>query len=321
MIKDILKEKEPIAYTILKNTLVSGKLAHSYLFSGELNNIKIEAAYLLAQSIIENKNDFACEECNTCKRIRNNEYFDVIFIDGYESSIKNEMVEKVLDEFSKTALEASGKKVYIISNVNNASNKALNSLLKFMEEPTNDNTYSVFITDRKEELLPTIISRCLEVPFVTRDFSHIYKEYEDLGYSYIDAKLLTNTFHMFIDNINEEKDLFFEAKDLVYETIDNLDNKEYIPVIYSNNIYANYKNEDLKKITNYYLDIMINMLEDCIGNNYSDDEEYNDRLDILNRNNYLKLLEIFEDAKDKLLISVERKLLFDGIAFSIISYI
>ena len=26
--------------------------------------------------------------------------------------------------------------------------------------------------------------------------------------------------------------------------------------------------------TNYYLDIMINMLEDCIGNNYSDDEEY-----------------------------------------------
>ena len=321
MIKDKLKESEKIAYTILKNTLESGRLAHSYLFSGELNNLKIEVAYLLAQSIIEGKNDFACEECNTCKRIRNNEYFDVIYIDGYEGLIKNEMIEHIMDEFSKTALEASGKKVYIIANVNNASNKALNAILKFMEEPGNDNTYSIFITDRKEELLPTIVSRCLEIPFITRDFSHIYQEYENLGYSEVDSRLLTNSFHMFIDNIEEEKELFFNAKQLVYETIDNLDNKDYIPLLYYQDIYNEYKNEDLKIITNYYLDIFIYMIEDCISAYIGDDDEYNEKLMIIKNNNYLKLLEILEEAKDKLLINVERKLLFDGIAFSIISYI
>ena len=321
MIKDKLKESEKIAYTILKNTLESGRLAHSYLFSGELNNLKIETAYLLAQSIIEGKNDFACEECNTCKRIRNNEYFDVIYIDGYEGLIKNEMIEHIMDEFSKTALEASGKKVYIIANVNNASNKALNAILKFMEEPGNDNTYSIFITDRKEELLPTIVSRCLEIPFITRDFSHIYQEYENLGYSEVDSRLLTNSFHMFIDNIEEEKELFFNAKQLVYETIDNLDNKDYIPLLYYQDIYNEYKNEDLKVITNYYLDIFIYMIEDCISAYIGDDDEYNEKLMIIKNNNYLKLLEILEEAKDKLLINVERKLLFDGIAFSIISYI
>ena len=321
MIKDKLKESEKIAYTILKNTLESGRLAHSYLFSGELNNLKIETAYLLAQSIIEGKNDFACEECNTCKRIRNNEYFDVIYIDGYEGLIKNEMIEHIMDEFSKTALEASGKKVYIIANVNNASNKALNAILKFMEEPGNDNTYSIFISDRKEELLPTIVSRCLEIPFITRDFSHIYQEYENLGYSEVDSRLLTNSFHMFIDNIEEEKELFFNAKQLVYETIDNLDNKDYIPLLYYQDIYNEYKNEDLKIITNYYLDIFIYMIEDCISAYIGDDDEYNEKLMIIKNNNYLKLLEILEEAKDKLLINVERKLLFDGIAFSIISYI
>lgn len=320
MIKELLKEKEPIAYTILKNTLESGKLAHSYLFSGELNNLKIDAAYLLAQSIIENNNSFACEECETCQRIKNNEYFDVIYIDGYESSIKNEMVERIMDEFSKTALEKSGKKIYIISNVNNASNKALNSLLKFMEEPSNDNTYSIIITDRKEDLLPTIVSRCLEIPFMTRDFSHIVKQYEELGFSNLESNLLTNSFHMLINNISEERELFFNALELVYETIDSLDNKEYIPILYSQNIYNDYRNDDLKKITAYYLDIMIYMIEDCFSNKNKDDEEYNEKINILKNNNPIKLLEIFEEAKDKLLMNVERKLLFDSIAFSIISY-
>ena len=73
MIKKQLQEKEPIAYRTLLNGLKNNKVAHSYLFSGEYSPLKIDAAYLLAQSIIENNNDFACEVCNTCKRIRNNE--------------------------------------------------------------------------------------------------------------------------------------------------------------------------------------------------------------------------------------------------------
>ena len=68
MIKNILKSKEPVVYTSLYNDLKNDKVSHSYLFVGEYNPLKLEAAYLLAQSIIEGKNDFACEECSANKR-------------------------------------------------------------------------------------------------------------------------------------------------------------------------------------------------------------------------------------------------------------
>ena len=187
MIKEQLKDSEPIAYRSLLNALQNSKVAHSYLFSGEYNPLKIEAAYLLAESIIEGKNDFACETCDTCKRIRANKYFDVIFVDGYERSIRKDDVENILDEFSRTSLETSGKKVYILANINNTSTKVLNMILKFMEEPSSSNTFGIFITDRKDDLLPTIVSRCQEVPFLTRDFSFLIEKYVDRGFDPTDA--------------------------------------------------------------------------------------------------------------------------------------
>ena len=66
---------------------------------------------------------------------------------------------------------------------------------------------------------------------------------------------------------------------------------------------------------------MIKMIEDSIGNNYLDDEEYNNYLDIISKHNPIKLLEIYENGKDKTNINAERKLLFDAICYEIISYI
>ena len=78
---------------------------------------------------------------------------------------------------------------------------------------------------------------------------------------------------------------------------------------------------DFKKCADYYLNIMIKMLEDAIENKTIEDEDYNKQLNILRKYDIGKLLEIFEDASDKTLVNAERKLLFDSIAFEIISYI
>ena len=180
MVIDDLKQNEPIAYRSLSNAFKNNKIAHSYLLTGEYNPLKIETAYLIAQSIVEGKNDFACETCDTCKRIRKNEYFDVIYVDGYSELIKKDDIENIMDEFSRTSLESSGKKVYILANINNATTKVLNMILKFMEEPSNSNTYGIFITDKKEDLLPTVVSRCQEIPFLTRDFSFLIDKYLDI---------------------------------------------------------------------------------------------------------------------------------------------
>ena len=321
MIKDLLKEKEPIAYRILKNALMNNRVAHSYLFTGEINPLKKEAAFLMAQSIIEDKNDFACEECETCQRIKNNTYFDLIYVDGNTSLIKNEDIENIRSEFYKTALEASGKKIYIIDNINNASTKALNTLLKILEEPSSKDSYAIFITNKKEDLLSTIVSRCLEVPFLTRDFSELINEYINHDIEYIDAYLLTNIHHEFNEDILNNFDIYSQAKQAIFTTIQNLNNKEYIPVMFSQEIYNNYKGDDLKLFSDYYIDIMTTIIQDSFSSKIIDDDLYQECLEILNNYDKAKLFEIFQEAKDKLLYNPERKLLFDSIAFAIISYI
>ena len=315
MIKEILKEKETVAYLSLRNDLKNHHLAHSYLLYGELNPLKKDAAFLLAQSIIEGKDDFACEECNTCKRIMNNEYFDVFYIDGHASLIKKDQIEYLMKELSKTALEEANKKVYIIDNINNATSKVLNMILKFMEEPHGQDIYGIFISDNIDTLLETIVSRCQKIPFMTRDFSFLIKEYENRDFDYIDAYLISNIKHELLDiNI----DNYNLGKEFVYKTIDNLNNIKYIPILYSREFFNIIPKEAVKEVTDYYLDIFIQILEDALNDRKTDDEEYDSYIDLLKQNDISKLLNIFLDAKNKTNIPVNRGLLFDQIAAKII---
>ena len=322
MIIDELRQSEPIAYKSLSNAFKSNKIAHSYLLTGEYNPLKIETAYLIAQSIIEGKNDFACETCDTCKRIRKNEYFDVIFVDGYKQIIKKEDIENIMDEFNRTSLESAGKKVYILANINNATTKVLNMILKFMEEPSNCNTYGIFISDNKDDLLATIVSRCQEIPFLTRDFSFLIDKYVAAGFDEVDAYLLANILHKFDSEFDLNDDYYINGKEYVYKTIEALSNKTYIPVMFYKDFYTLFKDRDEFKIcVDYYLSIMIKMIEDAIANKQLVDSDYNKHLQILKNYNLTKLLQIFEEASDKTLLNAERKLLFDSIAQQIISYI
>lgn len=230
MIKNILKDKEPVVYTSLYNDLKNDRVSHSYLFTGEYNPLKLDTAYLLAQSIIEGKNDFACEECSTCKRIKNGDYIDFRYIDGYDRPIKTEEMEKLMSDFKTTALEEANKKVYIVSNINNSNKKVLNMILKFIEEPIN-NTYAIFISDNESTLLPTIVSRCQKIRFKQRDFSYIADEYKKNGFSEEDAYILSCIKHSIDQDVVEDNTVYNNAKNISYELIDNLNNRDYIPVL------------------------------------------------------------------------------------------
>ena len=323
MIKDELKASEPVAYTSLLNALKHDKVAHSYLFSGEYNPLKIETAYLLAQSIIEGNNDFADETSNISRRIRNNEYFDVIFVDGYSKTIKKEEIDYILQEFSKTSLESSGKKVYILANINNSSTKVLNMILKFMEEPSNENTYGIFISDKKEDLLPTIVSRCQEIPFLTRDFSFLISDYLAAGFDDVDAYLLAKILHRFDKEFDLNDPYYLTAKEYVYRTIELIDeDKDYIPVMFYKEFYTAFKERDeFRKCVDYYLQIMLIMIEDSLYHSDVNDDGYKALISIISDHSPEKLFEIFQGASDKTLMNAERKLLFDAIAYEIISYI
>ena len=318
MVKTTLQNKEPIAYQCLHNDLVNNKVSHSYLFVGEYSPLKIDAAFLLAQSIIEGNNDYACEECTTCKRVKDLSYTDFRFIDGYDHSIKKEEIEEMMQAFSTTALEKANKKVYIIANINNSNSKVLNMILKFIEEPIN-NTYGIFICDNESALLQTIVSRCQKIRFKTRDFSFIQNDYIEQGFSDDDAYLLSCINHRFDSNLIDNQEIFNKAKDCAFDLIDNLNNKEFIPVLISSEFPSSLsKKEYVKDSVYYFIEIMLQMIEDAISNNSIENDTYNLKIGALNKNHPEELLKIFVDAKNKCRIAINRQLLLDKIAYEII---
>ena len=118
-------------------------------------------------------------------------------------------------------------------------------------------------------------------------------------------------------DLNDEA--YLNAKEYVFKTIDNLDNFKYIPVLYSLEFYSCVSKDLFKKCSDYYLDIMILMIEDALSFKNIGDHEYDDCLTMINKHNPSKLLEIFLKAKERSNYPVNRQLLFDQIAFSIIS--
>ncbi len=191
--KDRLKKEQPIVYQTLKNCLKQNRLSHALLFSGPKGTPKLQTALFLAQSLVcEKHQGFACEECDSCRRVAQATYADVIMLDGSQKSIKKEDILNVQHEFNKTALEADGHKIYILNRAENATPEALNSLLKFLEEPSGESTIAILVVEEMDRLLPTIISRCQILPFRPLDQESCCQKAQQQGVSEEDSFLLSH---------------------------------------------------------------------------------------------------------------------------------
>ena len=123
-------------------------LSHAYLFSG----IKGVGKYTLAREI--------------AVRLLNTENIeahpDVLFIEPYNESISIDTIRSVKRFFSLTPV---GKyKIAIVNDAHQLTREASNAFLKVMEEPQG-RSLIILITDLPEMLLPTIISRTINLKF------------------------------------------------------------------------------------------------------------------------------------------------------------
>lgn len=149
----------------LQNALVTGRVAHAYLFSGPRGVGKTTAARLLAMSLscqAENMAERPCGQCQSCLEIQNGQAVDVIEVDGASNRGINEIRD--LRETVKY-LPAKGRyKVYIIDEVHALTKDAFNALLKTLEEPP-PHVVFIFATTETHKVLPTILSRCQRYDF------------------------------------------------------------------------------------------------------------------------------------------------------------
>lgn len=92
-------------------------------------------------------------------KIKQQKYQDLITIHGDTHMIDKQSITNLIEQFSYGAIEKWGIKLFIIHHIENGNKQALNSLLKFLEEPPT-NTFGILTTTSLPKVLPTIVSRC-----------------------------------------------------------------------------------------------------------------------------------------------------------------
>ena len=261
-----LSKEQPIVYQILKNGLLNNKVAHAYLFIGAKGTPKLETAYLLAKSILcEDGDGFACGNCSICHRIEQQNYTDLIVLDGSETSIKKEQILKLQEQFNKTGLETYGKKIYILNDVENTSPEALNSLLKFLEEPTGDQIYAILITSKVDRLLDTIISRCQNITFRPIDEETCAQESIAVGVEQEDAYILSKLVKDPV-KINEITldETYHKTKTYFFEIMEAFINDGYEATFTAQRIIKDDKKFE-KEQMQLIIDIMIVFFKECLS--------------------------------------------------------
>jgi DNA polymerase-3 subunit gamma/tau len=148
----------------LRTALVSGKLAHAYLFSGPRGSGKTSAAKILARCI-------DCElgptpepdnTCANCRAILAGSALDVLEIDAASNRGIDEI--RALRESVKFAPASMRMKVFIIDEAHMLTREGANAFLKTLEEPP-PHVCFILATTAPEALPPTILSRCQRYAF------------------------------------------------------------------------------------------------------------------------------------------------------------
>ena len=148
----------------LKRQIVSGHVAHAYLFCGSRGTGKTTTAKVLSRAIncMNTLNGEPCGVCEACIQLKNENNMDVLEIDA----ASNNGVDEVRALRDRIAYPPTiGKyKVYIIDEVHMLSTSAFNALLKTLEEPP---AHAVFIlaTTEPQKLPATVLSRCQRYDF------------------------------------------------------------------------------------------------------------------------------------------------------------
>lgn len=176
---------------ILAKAIEQERIPNGYLFIGPEGTGKEALAIDFAKALFcTGMFEKPCNTCSACRRVKEFNHPDFVYIVPKPKSAKTEDVRKIYDSlveepYARKTLWAAPtigideirelrktvsikptehKKLIVIAEADKLTQEAANSLLKLLEEPP-DSTHFVLTTAKPNTLLPTIISRCQEVKF------------------------------------------------------------------------------------------------------------------------------------------------------------
>ena len=177
------------AIRFLHRALMTGRVAHAYLFTGPAGVGKRAAALAFAQALNceqvlssefrvpglkpgtwnpePGTRDLAphdgCGNCRVCRNIANGRHPDVQVIEPDGATVKIEQIRALEADAVLAPYEAKWK-VFILDKAERMTEQAANAILKTLEEPSSGTVF-ILLTSAVSALLPTIVSRCQTVTF------------------------------------------------------------------------------------------------------------------------------------------------------------
>lgn len=157
----------------LKNAILTGKLAHAYLFCGPRGVGKTTCARIFAKSIncehLTPEGE-ACNDCESCRAFNEQRSYNIHELDAASNNSVDD-IRELIDQV-RIPPQIGRYKVFIIDEVHMLSTAAFNAFLKTLEEPPR---HAIFIlaTTERHKVLPTILSRCQIYDFTRIELSDI----------------------------------------------------------------------------------------------------------------------------------------------------
>lgn len=315
-----IAEIQPLATTILTNSLEKGRISHAYLLQGERGTGKERIALVMAMSLFcENKQGIEpCNTCNNCKRILSGNHPDVHWIEPEGLSISKEQVRHLQKEFAFSGME-SNQKVYVIKHADRMTVNAANSLLKFLEEPSKQTT-AMMLTENSGSILPTIRSRCQVIDLKPLNPLQFQKQLISEGMKEQDALLMSALTNNLDDAFQlSEDEWFVEARTLVLQLIEMLTTRPENIYLYLHSKWLTHFKE--RKDHERGLDLLLLSLRDVlyyhIGNEgkmtvFKPNDTLLEKTSMRFSQNHLsKLLDLIIQAKRKLSQNVQPTLVME----------
>lgn len=319
MMKDTLKITQPIFYQILEKAFTQNKVPHAYLLCAKKGIDLHQVAMFLVKCFICNIDTLACENCNDCRRIEEDNYIDFKHFDGKVESIKKKNIESIQDAFKKSAMEGKAR-VYLLENIDYATPEAMNSLLKLLEEPT-PGIYAVLTCENKNRVLPTIQSRCQMIQFKAISQESLSTSLIEDGMKEENAKILSHIF----DSADVIKEIEASERfvNLKVEAINFLEDylykKENLLINCQTHVFKNYNNrEDMQ----FFLDLLLVLFKDVLYDTYGMDVTFCDHCAVfknadINKERMVEILELILKTKEAIKHNANLMLLMDSFVYEI----